>query len=219
MKERAWDFVRRYKHIWVFSYFLIYLPWFVYLEKTVKTYHIIYHVIDDFIPFNEYFIVPYYWWFLYMFLTMTFFFFKDVDEFYRYMFYLAIGMSFCLLVCQLYPNGTDFRPVVDPNKNWASYLVHLIHRADTPTNVFPSIHVYNSIGTHIAIAKSKHFRNNLWVNAISGISMVLICASTVFLKQHSILDVIGSVVVGYIVYLILYRDILVGENEDEKVTV
>lgn len=219
MKERIVSLLRRYKHVWVFSYFLIYIPWFLHLERTVFSYHIMYHYLDDYIPFNEYFIVPYYWWFLYMMMTIAFFFLKDVEEFYRYVFYLVIGMTFCLLVCQIYPNGTDFRPTVDPNKNWAMYLVSLIHKADTPTNVFPSIHVYNSIGTYIAIAKSKHLKNNRLIQILSFISMVTICASTVFLKQHSILDVFGAIIVGYIVYLILYHDVLVGESEKEKVTV
>ncbi len=219
MKERLWNTVRRYKHAWIFSYFLVYIPWFLYLEKTVHSYRIMYHFLDDYIPFNEYFIIPYYWWFLYMMLTIGFFFFKDVEEFYRYGLFLMIGMSICLLICQIYPNGTDFRPIVDPDKNWAMYLVSLIHRADTPTNVFPSIHVYNSIGTHIAICKSKHFRGNIPVQVVSWISVVSICASTVFLKQHSILDVLGAFIVGYIVYLILYRNVLVREKENEKVTV
>ena len=31
--DKAKSFLKKYRHAWVLSYFLIYMPWFVYLEK------------------------------------------------------------------------------------------------------------------------------------------------------------------------------------------
>ena len=54
------DFVKKYGHAWAFLYALIYMPWFMWLEKTVTTdYHVIHVALDDKIPFCEYFIIPY----------------------------------------------------------------------------------------------------------------------------------------------------------------
>ena len=61
------DFVKKYGHAWVFLYALIYMPWFMWLEKTVTTeYHVVHIALDDKIPFCEYFIIPYYIWFLFV---------------------------------------------------------------------------------------------------------------------------------------------------------
>ena len=83
-------------------------------------------------------------------------------------------------------------------------MVAALYRTDTPTNVFPSIHVYNSIGTHIAIMKSEALRKHRLVRAGSGILMVSICLSTVFLKQHSVIDMIGAAIMAYVIYGIVY---------------
>ena len=51
----------KYRHAWLLSYAFIYLPWFMFLERTVtRDYHIMHASLDDLIPFNEYFIVPYF---------------------------------------------------------------------------------------------------------------------------------------------------------------
>ena len=56
------------------AYFAIYLPWFLYLEKHVTTrYHVMHSVVDDWIPFNEYFIIPYFLWFAYIAAVILFY--------------------------------------------------------------------------------------------------------------------------------------------------
>ena len=61
------NLLHKYRHAWILCYAFIYIPWFVYLEKTVTSnYHIMHVRLDDFIPFNEYFIIPYMLWFAYV---------------------------------------------------------------------------------------------------------------------------------------------------------
>lgn len=71
------NFIKKYKHAWVFLYAFIYMPWFMYLEKHITAdseYHVIHSVLDDKIPFVEYFIVPYLLWFV--FITAVFLYFS-----------------------------------------------------------------------------------------------------------------------------------------------
>jgi len=50
-------FIERNKHALLLLYFMIYLPWFGHLERTVTThFHVIHVALDDYIPFCEYFI-------------------------------------------------------------------------------------------------------------------------------------------------------------------
>ena len=203
------EILKKYRHAWVFLYSFIYLPWYMYPERTIThEYHVLHTWVDDIIPFNEYFIIPYFIWFIYVSSVLIFFFFKDIDEFYRFGLYLALGMSISLFICQIFPNGTDLRPVnLDPNKNIFTHMVAFIYKTDTNTNVFPSIHVFNSIATHVAILRSRFFYNNMKVKAISFIIMISICLSTLFLKQHSFLDVVGATILSYVIYQLIYAKI------------
>ena len=44
------NFIKKYKHAWVFLYAFIYMPWFMYLEKHITAeseYHVIHSVLED----------------------------------------------------------------------------------------------------------------------------------------------------------------------------
>lgn len=183
----------------------VYLLWFFFLEQHVtNNYHIIHVALDDYIPFCEYFIVPYLLWFVYVIGFWCFFYRRERAIFRKMSVFLFTGMFAALLLCTIYPNGTDFRPAVNPDKNVFSALVFWLYGADTPTNVLPSIHVFNSIGIHTAIMQSEYFRNKRGVRSLSFALCVLICMATVFLKQHSIVDVIAASVMAYAVYGAVY---------------
>lgn len=67
IQNKLIELFNRYKHVWILSYFIIYLLWFGYLERSVTThYHLIHLPIDDYIPFCEYFVIPYIMWFGYV---------------------------------------------------------------------------------------------------------------------------------------------------------
>ena len=206
----------QYKHGLLLLYFFLYFPWFSYLEKTVTThFHVIHVTLDDYIPFCEYFIIPYLAWFGYVAFGVCYFFFKNKEEYYRLCAFLFTGMTLSLLICTLFPNGTDLRTAVNPDKNLCSRLVYMLHQADTNTNVFPSIHVYNSIGTHIAVMKSESLKKHKVIRILSGILMVAICMATVSLKQHSILDVAGAILLSAAIYPLVYAGSTQEETENE----
>lgn len=199
------NLLKKYGHVWALGYAFIYLPWFFYLERTVTRDYAVMHVaLDDYIPFNEYFIIPYMLWFVYVAGAVLYFFFINRQDYYRLCIFLFTGMTISLLVCTFFPNGTDLRTSVDPAKNFCSYLVSLIHSADTSTNVFPSIHAYNSLGVHFAVMNSRALRDKVWIRCGSLALMIAICLSTVALKQHSVIDVLGAFVLAYVMYPFVY---------------
>lgn len=171
------NLLKKYGHIWALGYGFIYLPWFLYLEKTVKSYAVMHTRLDDYIPFNEYFVIPYLLWFVYVAGAVLYFFFTSRQEYYRLCTFLFTGMTLSLIICTFFPNGTDLRMPVDSQKNICSFLVSLIHAADTSTNVFPSIHVYNSLGVHAAVMNSLVLQNRHGVRRLSFFLMIAICLS------------------------------------------
>lgn len=208
------QWLERYKHAWILLYAFLYIPWFSYLERTVtRDYYVIHTRLDDFIPFHEFFIIPYLAWFFYVSGVILYFFFKSKQDYYRLCIYLFTGMTLSLIVCTVFHNGTDLRPVVDPEKNICSKLVACLHAADTSTNIFPSIHAYNSIVVHLSIIKSEAFKNRRFFRLLSFIMAVSICVSTVCLKQHSIVDVMGAMLMAYAFYPMVYGNSFVTVSQ------
>ena len=190
------------------AYIFIYLPWFSTLEKVINSdypgLHIINIPFDNMIPFCEYFIIPYVLWFLYVVAACIYMYFKaDNKEFIQFALSLIIGMSLSLTICMIYPNGLTLRPE-STSDTILGKMVASLYKTDTPTNVFPSIHVYNSIAVHIALAKCTALKNHKPIKNASLILCILICMSTVFLKQHSLYDVAGGIILIGVIYHLLY---------------
>ena len=200
-------FLHKYRHAWTLLYVFIYMAWFMWLERTITPdtpYTNIHVWIDDYIPFCEWFIIPYVLWFLYIPLVMGFVFFTSRSEFYKASAYMFIGMSICLFICTVWPNGQDLRMDEFTRNNICTRIISFIYTADTNTNVFPSIHVFNSVGAVILIFKNHILKKYKWVKIGSIVLSTLIILSTMFLNQHSIVDVIGGLVLGAIMYLLVY---------------
>ena len=199
-------FIKQYRHAWIlFAYACLYIPWFVYLEKTVtKNYHVIHMAVDDYIPFNEYFIIPYFLWFAYVAGAVAYFLFTDKGDYYKLCTFLFSGMTIFLIVSTVFPNGHHLRPLFFENDNLFTRMTASLYKTDTSTNLFPSIHVYNSIGVQIAVMNSRRLTDCKWVRRTSFVLCTSIILSTVFLKQHSVFDVITAFIMAAAFYLIVY---------------
>lgn len=200
-------FFIKYHHAWTLLYFPVYMMWFTWLERTVTTdtsYTNIHVYFDDLIPFCEWFVIPYVLWFVYIVVVMAFVLFTSRKEFYKASIYMFAGMSMCLLICTLWPNGQDLRVDEFAKDNILTSLMGFIYSADTNTNVFPSIHVYNSVGAVILISKNYILRKYNWLKISATILSILIILSTMFLKQHSVIDVLGGLALAAFMYIPVY---------------
>ena len=205
MRDKVKELLYRYRHGWILLYLVIYQIWFVYVEGTVtRRFHIVHMAVDDYIPFIEIFIVPYLLWFGYVAFAIAWFFFKDVQDFYKICTFLFVGMTVFLVISTVYPNGHYLRPRVFERDNIFITMVKGLYMIDTPTNLFPSIHVYNSLGVHLAVMHSDKLKEKKWVRRISFVLMCTIIASTMFLKQHSVFDVVTGCVMALIMYTLVY---------------
>ena len=138
-------FIKKYSHAWVFLYALIYLPWFSYLEQHVTSdYYLIHSPLDDYIPFVEYFIVPYLMWFLFIIIGAGYFFFTDKKGFYKLAAFLITGMTIFLIICTVFPNGLHLRPATFARDNIFTHIVQYVYSVDTPTNVLPCIQFHGN---------------------------------------------------------------------------
>lgn len=203
------NWARKNWRVWYLSYAFIYLPWFFLLESVVTMNHPRIHVmhmfLDDLIPFCEYFIIPYYIWFFYIAVSCLYMYLKANDEEYkRFAWSLIIGMSASMIICMIYPNCVTMRPEATSGHGICAMLVEKLWATDTSTNVFPSIHVYNSLAIHLGLTKCESFAKNRKLCMASLVTCISICLSTVFLKQHSVMDVMGAFLLISLVRYFLY---------------
>lgn len=211
-------FLSRYKHAWVFVYFIFYLPWYFGLQLRGNTgFHDVYTAIDRATPFVAWFIYPYVYWFLFVAGTIAYLFFTHKEDFYKCVAFLFIGMTVCLIIFTIYPTSYDHRPAMIEGSPLETFLVQFIYTADKSQNVFPSIHVYNSIGCAIALIKCQNFSQSKMIKIFASVSAIMITLSTMFIKQHSILDAISASLLAIVLYVLIYQiDILKIEKRLEK---
>ena len=113
-------------------------------------------------------------------------------------------MTVFLIVSSVYPNGHYLRPDEFARDSWATRMVSWLYATDTSTNLFPSIHVYNSIGVHISLMPSERLRDKKAVRIGSTVLCVSIILSTMFLKQHSVFDVFTAFGMAAVMYYAVY---------------
>ncbi len=202
------EFLKKNRHFFLLLYAFIYIPWFCYLEKTVTTkFHIIHMTIDEYIPFCEFFIIPYYLWFVYMTAAIIYIAFTDGAACKKMGLFLITGMTVFLFISTVYPNGHLLRPTSFERDNIFVDMVKQLYAADTPTNLFPSIHVYNSLGVHFALTHCAKLKKKKWLKTASFILMTSIILSTMFLKQHSTFDVLTAFGLAAFMYSVCYGSI------------
>ncbi len=199
-------FLSQYKHAWVFLYFIFYLPWYFGLQLRGNTgFHDVYTTIDKATPFISWFIYPYVYWFLFVAGTIAYLFFTHKKDFYQCVAFLFIGMTVCLIIFTIYPTSYDHRPAVIEGSGLETFLLNFIYTADKSQNVFPSIHVYNSIGCAIALIKCQDFKDSKTMKIFASVSAIMITLSTMFIKQHSILDAISASLLAIVLYIFIYK--------------
>ena len=185
--------IKKWPHVKYVLVLPAYLILFAITEKlVVSDYWVSYLPLDDSIPFCEWFIFPYVSWYLFLIVPGLILLFRDPEGFRRYMALIGIGFSSALIFCLLSPNGQNLRPDPLPRSNFATWLVSRIYAADTNTNVCPSIHVIGSYAVAYTAWKGLPEKWR-WLRVPTIAMAVLISVSTVFVKQHSVLDILAAV--------------------------
>ncbi len=197
-----------------FSYmnYLWYWPVFGILFYTLERfwirdfYHPMYCGLDDLIPFCEVFLIPYLFWFVFLVGIHVYTLLWDVAAFKRLMIFIMVSYTLTIIIYALFPNCQELRPVAFERDNLFTRFMAGYYIFDTNTNVCPSLHVIGSVAVVVGAWDSRHFHSFARRFAFS-VTAFFIGISTVFLKQHSILDIFAAIPVCVIACLCvrLYR--------------
>jgi membrane-associated phospholipid phosphatase len=157
--------------------------------------------LDTAIPFVPAFIIPYVIWYPFIIMMLVLFFTKDKRFYYRILFTQCIGLIACYVIYYFFQTTVP-RPLV-PSEGVLYRLVNLVYSTDHPYNCFPSIHVLTSYlmikGAGGCPGLSRKVKAAVHLCAWS-----IIC-STLFVKQHVLLDIAGAIALVEILWYVVFR--------------
>lgn len=194
-----------YRHLWFLLFWPIY--WLRYpLIEAINPPERCFPIscaVDDMIPFCEYFLIAYGLWMVFMLATAAYTLRYDVASFVKYSKFLIVSFSISTMIYLIWPTCQNLRPETFPRDNLFTKIVGYMYAVDTNTNVCPSEHVIGSLAFLIAAIHTKSLRTPGKITIIA-IASILISFSTVFLKQHSFVDVIAAIPVCIVAYMVVY---------------
>ena len=213
MKRRPYDYSGfslrrlrepRFRHLLLLGGWIGYFALYFITENLIpaEKCHVIHCSLDDAIPFCEYFAVFYVGWFFLVFWALAYTLFYDVEGFRKLQIFIMITQAAAMLVYIFYPSIQLLRPAVFPRRNVFTRLLGFIYAFDTPTGVFPSLHVAYSLGILSLGLKSGRL-SPIGKTALTA-AVLMICLSVCFVKQHSVLDVFAALPVGLLAEAIVF---------------
>ena len=113
--------------------------------------------------------------------------------------YLLIWITAYVFFFAAYPTAAP-RPELVTGEGFAVWGLRALYSSDPPYNCFPSLHVAHSVVSALACSR-VHRRLGL----VAMIAATLVALSTLFTKQHYVLDVIAGVVLAFVAYDIFLR--------------
>ena len=205
-----------FRHVILLLYWVVYLSWWLVSNLLLQgEHHLIHAPLDDRIPFVEAMVIPYCIWYIALFGMTAYLFFFDVTGFRRHMYFVMITFTIASVTFGVYPTCVDLRPDTFERNNVFTWIIGLIYAFDNPVNACPSIHVIGSFGVTFAVWHSRRFASMGWKIG-SLLLALLISASTVMIKQHSVVDVYWGILVSVLGYVVVY---LIPDLRHRKQTV
>jgi len=196
----------RFSHLKLLWGWVIYFALFFLTENLIpaENCYPVHMWLDDLIPFHEVFLIPYFFWYALIVISLGYFLLYNVDSFKRLQTYIFITQMTAMAIYILFPSRQDLRPEVFPRDNFLTDCIAFLYAFDTNTGVCPSLHVAYSMGIASVWLKEKGIP--LWWKSFVVVAVILICMSTVFIKQHSAVDFFAALPVCLLAECIVYRD-------------
>jgi membrane-associated phospholipid phosphatase len=166
--------------------------------------------VDEWIPFVDVFIIPYIIWYPFIFLTLAYICWKDRLTYWKVLSTMLVSMLVCYFIYFVFQTHVP-RPEIN-GEGIFTMLVKMIYANDEPYNAFPSIHSLTSFLMLYGIMKTKNI--NKTIGSLISITAILIIISTLFVKQHVILDAISAILLGYVVYQVVEVVVTIGVRLD-----
>ncbi|MDD6965931.1 MAG: phosphatidic acid phosphatase [Candidatus Faecousia sp.] len=194
----------QFAHVKLWFTWLIYFALYFLTENLIpaEKCHVVHCFLDDIIPFNEFFLIFYVGWYVLVFGSLLYYFLYDVKRFRQLDLYIFVTQMVAMACYIFFPSRQDLRPEVFPRENFFTWVLGLIYTFDTNTGVCPSLHVAYSLAIVSVMVKDENLSKplKLFVTVFS----ILVCLSTAFVKQHSVVDILAALPVVLLGEILIY---------------
>jgi len=197
--------LQKYRQILIRTFFMLIIPLISMIHIALNVYRDntkeISTALDSLIPFLSPFVIPYVYWFLYVFVGLLYLAVTDGRKYFGLLFSIVSGMLVSFVIFYFYPTTVERPEII--GQGFFNYAMRIVYGSDNPYNCFPSIHVLNAtLVTLFLMSREKSMKYNLW----ALISCILINLSTLFVKQHVVLDLVAGVTLAVIMYMLWSND-------------
>lgn len=194
----------RFAHVKLWLTWAVYFVLFFLTENLIpaEKCHPVHCFLDDIIPFNEYFLVFYCGWYVLVFGSLVYYFFYDVQRFRELDLYIFTTQMAAMACYIFWPSRQDLRPEVFPRENVFTWIMGLIYTFDTNTGVCPSLHVAYSLAIVSVMVKDDQLKKPFKV--LVTCFCLMVCLSTAFVKQHSVVDIFAALPVVLLGEVLIY---------------
>ncbi len=171
---------------------------------------------DHHIPFVPMFVLIYFGSYIYWVAGVWHVGSRGREALYELLTAAILSFGVCLLFFVFLPT-TIVRPEITESGVF-NELMRLLYRLDTPQNLFPSMHCMNSWLIFIAVRGRKEYSK--WVRIFFCVFSLFVFASTVFVKQHFLIDIVAGVLLAEIMTLVvrkLHVDVCFGKFLDKTI--
>ncbi|MFE5319401.1 phosphatase PAP2 family protein [Paenibacillus sp. NPDC056579] len=165
---------------------------YIYLNHGNGMVHSLVTDFDHQLPFLKVFVLPYLFWYPFLFIAFVYLAFKNREVFYQTLVQFNIGLLICYGFYAVYQTYVP-RPVL-VGDDWLLQMVRGVYSSDQPYNCFPSTHVLTTYLMMKAYLRTAGIPR-MYTAAVTIVS-ILIIASTQFVKQHVLLDIAGAILVA-----------------------
>ena len=195
----------QFRHLKLLSSWIFYFIMYFLTENLIppERCHVMHCALDDLIPFNEFFLIFYVFWYFLVFGSLAYYLFYDVKQFSRLQTFILITQVVAMVIYIIWPSRQDMRPAVFPRENALTALMAFIYSFDTSTGVCPSLHVAYSLGILSVGLKDRALP--VWVKVLLTFVVFMICCAVCFVKQHSALDVLAALPVCLLAEILTFH--------------
>ncbi len=154
--------------------------------------------LDALIPLRPEWVVIYVVTFLFWMMGLLFAARQDEELCFRFASGVIIAEIICGVIFLAFPSCIT-RPELAVS-DFFTWVLSLVYFFDTPTNCFPSMHC---LFAYLVFRQSLSSPGaKLWYRVFCAVFTVLVCLSTLFVKQHVIADVIGGIFFGELAFVL-----------------
>lgn len=200
---RLTKYIKEHKEIYLFIFYFLFIVLFGLIQKYYNpvSSHLVTWPIDYYMPYNQYFMIAYAIWWPFVPSAFIFFYFRDIPSFKSLCFQVLIVCYLTLIIYIIYPSYLDLRqPIYETDI--CSKAILWLRSIDPPRNVFPSLHVSETVSICFVVYKSRDLLLNRYVKGIIYLIGILIIVSTIYIDQHSIADILFAIILSVIFYVI-----------------